>query len=176
MIMISLGQGQGERAEKAIRAAKHDGSWVILENCHLGKSWMPELEKIVLEFSVEAEEINENFRLWLTSKPAPYFPISILQNGVKVTTEPPKGIKANLKRIFEGKNDGFFSDFFKQTKPEEKERKIREFHKLTWSLSYFHAIIQERKKFGALGWNKIYSFNESDLDSALKVLKNLIDE
>jgi hypothetical protein len=38
---------------------------------------------------------------------------------VKVTTEPPKGIKANLKRIFEGKDDEFFSNFFKQTKPED---------------------------------------------------------
>jgi dynein heavy chain len=30
--------------------------------------------------------------------PASYFPASVLQNGIKLTTEPPRGIKANLKR------------------------------------------------------------------------------
>ena len=130
---------------------------------------MPELEKIILLFPEEQEtnpKFNKNFRLYLTSKPASYFPVSVLQNGIKVTTEPPRGVKANLKRIFEGKNDAFFSSC----------KKERAFHKLTWALSYFHAIIQERKKFGPLGWNKNYPFNQSDLETALKMLRNLLDE
>lgn len=32
--------------------------------------------------------------------PADYFPSAILQNGLKMTTEPPRGIKANLKRSY----------------------------------------------------------------------------
>ena len=32
--------------------------------------------------------------------PVGYFPASILQNGLKMTTEPPSGLKANLKRTF----------------------------------------------------------------------------
>ena len=43
LAVISLGQGQGKKAEKLINRAKLDGSWVLCTNCHLAKSWMPQL-------------------------------------------------------------------------------------------------------------------------------------
>jgi dynein heavy chain len=32
--------------------------------------------------------------------PANYFPVAVLQNSLKLTTEPPRGLKANLKRCY----------------------------------------------------------------------------
>ena len=58
---------------------------------------MTSLEEIVSRFGDETNEINSDFRLFLTSMPANYFPVSILQNGLKLTTEPPRGLKANIK-------------------------------------------------------------------------------
>lgn len=84
MSVISLGQGQGKKAEKLINRAKVDGNWVLLTNCHLAKSWMPSLEKIVISFSENYSD-SPNFRLFLTSMPADYFPVPILQNGSKLT-------------------------------------------------------------------------------------------
>lgn len=59
---------------------------------------MPQLEIILEGIQDKSESIHPDFRLFLTSMPADYFPVSILQNGIKLTTEPPRGIKANLKR------------------------------------------------------------------------------
>lgn len=51
-------------------------------------------------------ELHENFRLYLTSMPCDYFPVTILQNSLKLTSEPPRGIKSNMKKLVDLANWG----------------------------------------------------------------------
>eukprot|EP01018_Ginkgo_biloba_P007236 Gb_31248 [translate_table: standard] len=44
---VSLGQGQGPKAEKLLELGMERGIWVCLQNCHLSQSWMSTLERIV---------------------------------------------------------------------------------------------------------------------------------
>lgn len=164
---IALGQGQGKKASNLVEKGIVNGDWIMLQNCHLSISWMPVLEQICEGF--DPTKIHPEFRLWLTSMPSESFPTAILQNGVKITKEPPKGLRANLKSTYiKLDNDKV-----------NRTNKPREFQKLLFGLSFYHAIAIERRKFGPLGWNIPYEFNDTDFDisaAQLELYVSVYDE
>ncbi|GMI05338.1 hypothetical protein TrVE_jg1168 [Triparma verrucosa] len=151
---VALGQGQGPVAMKALQDCKKAGTWLLLANCHLMLSWMPQLEKAVEAYCDEGlnGKINPKFRLWLSSSPSPAFPITLLQRGIKMTTEPPRGLRSNLLKLYNLVSDEKFAECGQQFK----------YKKLLFCLTWFHASLLERRKFKALGFNIPYEFNESD--------------
>ncbi|XP_078270493.1 dynein axonemal heavy chain 1 [Rhinoraja longicauda] len=164
MSSISLGQGQGPRAEAMMHNSMERGKWVFFQNCHLAPSWMPSLERLVE--TVDPDKVHRDFRVWLTSLPSSTFPVSILQNGSKMTIEPPRGIKANLMKTYTNFSDDFLNSC----------TKLSEFKSLLFSLCLFHGSIIERRKFGPLGFNIPYEFTDGDLRICISQLKMFLDE
>lgn len=161
---VPLGQGQAPKATRLISEGMCLGNWVFLANCHLSLSWLSTLEKIIDSFSTEP--IHKDFRLWISSCPTPLFPISILQSALKMTTEPPKGLKANMTRLISTVTDERYK---RSTKP-------LVFQKLFFSLCFFHSLLLERKKFLTLGWNVVCDFNDSDFDVCENLIAVLLSE
>lgn len=123
---------------------------------------MPQLDALIEEVK---KDYNSSFRIWMTTEPSDKFPVTLVQNAAKMTSEPPKGIQQNMLKSYRSFSD---ADFDSGNKPIA-------FRRLLWGLCFFNAVILERRKFGPLGWNKAYEFSASDLSISQKQLKQFLD-
>jgi dynein heavy chain len=167
LIEISMGQGQEERANKALVQAAQDGNWVALNNIHLMTTWTRVLELKLDEVTPTA---HEEFRCFLSSEapPLPWMqiiPESILQNALKVSNEAPQDVKSNMTRAY---------SLFSQARIDECAKKV-EYKAILFGLCTFHSFILARKKFGSQGWSRMYSFNDGDLTICGDILRNYLN-
>ncbi|KAJ8736206.1 hypothetical protein PYW08_006862 [Mythimna loreyi] len=161
---ISMGQGQEVHARKLIARGLKEGLWVLLQNCHLGLEYMVEVMEQFGELEKDPEQVHELFRLWITTEVHEKFPITLLQMSIKYTCEPPSGIKAGLMRTYDSMSQDFLdysdSPFYRP---------------MIYTISFLHTVVQERRKFGPLGWNIPYEFNSADWLSSCMFVQNHLD-
>ncbi|KAL5281346.1 hypothetical protein ACFFRR_005004 [Megaselia abdita] len=162
---MSMGQGQEIHARKLIGLCLEEGGWVLLQNCHLGLEYMQELTTLLLELERLGEGFHDNFRVWITTEVHTSFPITLLQLSIKFTNEPPAGIKAGLKRTYGNMNQDFL-DYSENVW----------YHPLVFAISFLHSVVQERRKFGPLGWNIPYEFNSADWLASCLFVQNHLDD
>jgi dynein heavy chain len=162
VLMISMGQGQEPAARKLLNTGIASGDWVLLQNCHLGLGFMLEVEQFMLRLEVEPVE---TFRLWISAEPHPKFPIGLLQMSIKITNEAPAGIKAGLKNSYAWVNQDMLDSV---SQPQWRS--------MLYALCFMHTIVQERRKFGPLGFNVPYEFNQSDLAASVQYMQNHLSD
>ena len=193
---VSMGQGREEFAENFINQSKHKGEWVLLQNCHLGLKYMATLfekykaESLAAQTASEKKDENEgekkeggeakkpvekakevikatheDYRLWITTEVHPKFPVSLLQLSLKLTNEPPAGAKASMKRTLSSITQQMIDTV-----------ESPEWHRLIYILAFFNTTVQERRKFGPLGWAIPYEFNASDFSASLAFMASQITD
>jgi dynein heavy chain len=162
---VSMGEGQDIVAMRAINSATSLGSWVLLQNCHLGLTFIDSLEEILLKLKQPESGCSPDFRLFITTEPHPKFSIGLLHMSTKVTNEPPKGLKAGLQRSY--------TVIVDQDRLERIENAT--WRTLLFALCFTHSVVQERRKFGPLGWCVPYEFNDGDLNATIMFLEKHLE-
>lgn len=174
---VSLGQGQEAPAMARLRHAAANGGWVLLQNIHLTMEWTwVELDRAI--DGLPGGTTHPDFQLFLSAEPPPSLerplPPSLLQSCVKLTNEPPQGLRANLARAWAQFDDDAIDSCARQT----------EYRAIVFALCFFHAVLQERKKFGVgnapgarsgIGWNMSYPFSAGDLRCCAQLAGNYLD-
>jgi dynein heavy chain 1 len=151
---IAMGSSDGyELAEKIVTSAAKAGSWVLLKNVHLACEWLMKLEKQLHRLSKHA-----GFRLFLTMEMSEKVPRNLVRISQTFVFEPPAGVKASLRRTLTS-----FNEVRMQAQPKERSR-------LYMLLAWFHAVVQERKRYCPIGWTKFYEFNDNDAKHALDAI------
>jgi len=156
---IAMGSSDGyELAEKIVTSASKAGSWVLLKNIHLASEWLMKLEKQLHRLAKHPD-----FRLFLTMEMSPNVPRNLIRISQTFVFEPPAGVKASLQRTMAS-----IDATRMQQMPAERSR-------LYMLLSWFHAVVQERKRYCPVGWTKRYEFNDNDAKHALDAIDYWID-
>jgi dynein heavy chain len=159
---LAMGEGQDVFANQFLDLFNAEGGWLFLQNVHLMPNWLPKLQDKLKDLA--REKGNDDFRLFLSAEPVKEIPVGIREKCLKLTNEPPSGLKENMKIAF---------NVLKNENPNIEDDRKRA--NIAFGLCYYHAVMIERKKFSSLGWNRNYPFTLDDLRNSDMVVGKYLE-
>ena len=164
---ISMGQGQEPVAEASLKEFARDGGWLMLQNLHLMQSWVQVLER---QLEILSESAHKDFRCFISAEPPSLsymknMPESLMQTCIKVANEAPADLQSNLRRAWAS---------FSQERINQSNKKDK-YQACLFTMCFYHAIVQGRRRFGQQGFSKRYSFNQGDLRACTDILMNYLN-
>ena len=129
---------------------------------------MAKLENIIEETSglqlYGKDGLSSDYRLWLISNCGNCFPTTILHKSIKCAINPLKGVKRNMKKIFNELDERVVEEY-KSTKENPN------WNKLFMGLVFFHSILLERTRYQSFAWNGICQFYDDNLEYCKRALR-----
>jgi dynein heavy chain len=201
MACISLGRGQEAIAANAVKSAMVRGRWVMLQNCHLSRSFVNgdllklasalceyRADKKTAPLNIAADEpvaptltmigavahCHPDFRLILTTARCDFLPPAVLHACARFACEPPVGLRSHILRGFTAAAAAV--SFSAHEVMLDGGRKQDAFLALTYGIAVLHGVLLGRRRFGAMGWTKAYDFSDVDREMCCLFIRRALQE
>ncbi|EUB61781.1 Dynein heavy chain 5, axonemal [Echinococcus granulosus] len=200
---ISMGQGQEIHARQYIAQAMRQGSWVLLQNCHLCLDYINELSTLLAGVRVESEAyhrvptdphsrtdspdeslMDQHTALPNISHTNSKRLVTSDQFRLWITTEehsrfPINFLQMSVKFINqppEGLRSGLIKTFSDISQDLLDSCVSMHWKVVLYALAFLHRTLEGRRKFTPMGWSVPYEFNLADYSASVEFMRSHIDE
>lgn len=204
LCFISMGQGQEVHARQYIDRAMRQGSWVLLQNCHLCLDYINELSTLLAGLRTESEAHHR-----LPTDPLPrtdivpdesvpdqHTPLPNISyiHGKRlvtsdrfrlwITTEEHSRFPVNFLQMSvkftnqppEGLRSGLIKTFSDISQDLLDACVSMHWKVVLYALAFLHRTLEGRRKFTPMGWSVPYEFNVADYSASVEFMRAHIDE
>ena len=172
LIQLSMGVKNESLVKDMIMSTLETGEkWMLLENFHNTRN----IQDILRHHIRIDQDFHSGYRLWMITEPTDKFPVPELQQCLKLTSEPAGSIREALI-------EAFTKSTIKEAKCWSGDRQSiggaeRHMSRLLYCLAFFHASLNERCTYGAIGgWSVCPTFSDHDLTLGVHYLEMMSRE